>query len=69
MCIYVSPQQGACIVDDTNKILSVGQSGYPEIVNDKAIQKDTDEASSVQNDFSKLYIPQYCSKHAYSCTC
>ena len=56
-------------MDDTNKILSVGQSGYPEIVNDKAIQKDTDEASSVQNDFSKLYIPQYCSKHAYSCTC
>ena len=44
------------------------QSGYPEIVNEKAIQRDTDEASSVQNDFSKLYIPQYCSKHAYSCT-
>ena len=66
MCIYVAPQQGACIVDKTKKILSVGQSGYPEIVNDKAIQRDTDEASSVQNDFSKLYIPQYCSKHAYT---
>ena len=56
-------------MDDTDKILSVGQSGYPEIVNDKAIQSDTDGASSVQNDFSKLHILQYCSKHAYSCTC
>ena len=54
MCIYVAPQQGACIVDDTNKILSIGQSGYPEIVNDKAIQRDKDEVGSGQNHFSKL---------------
>ncbi|XP_019850281.1 PREDICTED: comE operon protein 2-like isoform X1 [Amphimedon queenslandica] len=29
--------QGACIVDDNKRVLSVGQSGYPEIMNKRAI--------------------------------